>query len=117
MIKMILSILAFLAVAAAITYVIKITFNWVRNKIREKLAKRNAKKIYMTEVNRLVEQMADNCDNKMTLDELENYDVVMATINDENEVEDVDLIKNTDDELDRDVDKWLSSNREIVITN
>ena len=53
----------------------------------------------------------------MTLDELENYDVVMATINDENEVEDVDLIKNTDDELDRDVDKWLSSNREIVITN
>lgn len=107
------AILAFLAVAVAAVYVIKVTYNWIRNKIKEKLSKKNAKKVFMT----TVEHMVDECDNVKTLDDLDDYDLVMATINDENQVEDLDLIKNTDDELDETVDRLLTSKREVVIMN
>lgn len=110
---MILAILAFLAIAGAVTYVIKVTFNWLRNKIKEKLKKRNTKKVFMS----AVENLANECDNVRTLDELNNYDFVMATINDKNQVEDLDLIKDTNDKLDEEIDRLLSSKREVVITN
>lgn len=110
---MILGILALLAAGLAVMWVIKVTFNWVRNKIREKLAKKNAKKVYMATVKKL----ADECDNKMTLDDLNNYDFVMASVNDEDQVEDLDLIKNADAHLDEEVDRLLTSKREVVITN
>lgn len=109
---MLVAILAFLAAAVAVTYVIKVTFNWVRSRINEKIKKRNAKKVYLATVGKLVEE----CDNKRTLDELNNYDFVMASVNNQNQVEDLDLIKNTDDKLDEEVDRLLSSKREVVIT-
>ena len=110
---MILGILALLAAGLAVMWAIKVTFNWVRNKIREKLAKKNVKKVYMATVKKL----ADECDNKMTKDELNNYDFVMASVNDKEQVEDLDLIKNTDAHLDEEVDRLLTSKREVVITN
>lgn len=110
---MILGILALLAAGLAVMWAIKVTFNWVRNKIREKLAKKNVKKVYMATVTKL----ADECENKMTMDDLNNYDFVMASVNDKDQVEDLDLIKNTDAHLDEEVDRLLTSKREVVITN
>lgn len=109
-------ILALVALGTVVYLTVKITFDWIRNKIREKLNKKNAKKVMVSKIGRMVEE----CENEMSLEqlnELEKYDMVAATVTNSGEVEDVEFIQNTDSVLDDEVERLLKGKGQVVVTN
>lgn len=113
---MIGAILAALAIGAVVTMIVKITYNWFRGKIEEKLAKRTVKKVFAKTIDKFVE----DCENEMTLDEmktLKKADMVIASLDHNNQVEDVDIVTDENSELDREVEELLDSRGEILVTS
>ncbi len=114
-----LGILALIAIGAVIMIVVNITVNWIRKRIEEKLRKKTAKKVFMKEIG----QMVEDCENEMTLEELNSVketakdaDFVMATLDENNQVDEVELIKDQNSKLDREVEELLKSKKEILVT-
>lgn len=114
-----LGILALIAIGAVIMIVVNITVNWIRKRIKEKLQKKTAKKVFMKEIG----QMVEDCENEMTLEELNSVketakdaDFVMATLDENNQVDEVELIKDQNSKLDREVEELLKSKKEILVT-
>lgn len=112
-------ILALIAIGAVIMIVVNITVNWIRKRIEEKLRKKTAKKVFMKEIG----QMVEDCENEMTLEELNSVketakdaDFVMATLDENNQVDEVELIKDQNSKLDREVEELLKSKKEILVT-
>jgi len=103
---------------AWVIYVIVLTAKWLIDKIKEMIARKNAKKVLVSDIEILVK----NCTNKKTLDELdklvdEGYEFVAVAVDDteKNIVGDVVLIKDINDELDDEVEQMLGLERMIVI--
>lgn len=124
-----LAIIAIVGIANIAKIIIKITFNWVRNKINSILAKPKAKKVYVQDIDEMVKKDAESCKHTMSREEFNNYtskmneseindyDLVVASIDDEGQVQDIELVKNTDAKLDEEVERLLGSKREILVTN
>lgn len=108
------------ALGTAMYLVAKITFNWLRNKIMEKLAKKNVKKVWAKGVERLVEE----CENVMSAEDLKTLknavkgqDMMVLSVDKNGQLDDVELIEDENAILDEEVADWLTSKREILVTN
>lgn len=85
-------------------YAVVLTFRWLKNKIKEKLAARRARKVAVADL----EKVIDECDNTVTIGQLEEltdkgYTHLMATVDNNNKVSDVEVIQDTSDTIDEDV--------------
>ncbi|MBD5142040.1 MAG: hypothetical protein HDT22_00260 [Ruminococcus sp.] len=99
-----------------IAYVIILTVKWLRNKIKEKLAKRNVSKVATGDL----EQMIKNCENQTSVKELDNlvdagYSHVMAEVDDNGKVENVEVIKDTSNEIDQNVKQFINRTGEGMV--
>ena len=112
-----LGIGAMILAGAFVVCVIALTVKWIKNKFREKLALKNAKKAAIADIKELVE----NCDNRMSLEELdriaskEGYTHVMATVDNNGQIMgDLELIKDTSGGS-SDVQRLLGDNGMLVV--
>lgn len=119
MLGLILGIVGLIAAGCLVAYAILLTFRWLKNKIKEKLAAKNAKKVAVADLDEMIEQ----CDNTVTLDQLEElsdegYTHLMATVDDNGKVDDVEVIRDTSDSIDEEVDRFINRTGEgmVVIT-
>lgn len=119
-----LAIIAAVGIANIIHRIIKITFNWVRNKVNSFFMKRKIKKVFIQDVDEMIRKEAETCEHTMSWEEFNNYkseindyDLVVASIDDEGQVQDIELVQNTDAKLDEEVERLLGSKREILVTN
>ena len=108
-----LAIAGIIAAGALIAYAVVLTIRWVKDKIKEFIAKKNVKKVAVTKLKKLIEE----CPNQKTLDDLLNddYDTVFATVNENDEVQDVEIVKNTGYD-DPEVDRMLGEGEMVVVT-
>lgn len=118
MLALIAGIVGLVALGCLVAYVIALTIKWLRNKIKEKLQKRNVKKVAVADL----EELIDECDNSVSLSELDDlvdqgYTHMMVDVGyDGKVVGDVEVIKDTNDSIDRDVEELLNrTNQGMVI--
>ncbi len=109
MFGIIAGIIALVAVGAIVAHTIIVTFNWLKRNIKERIFAKKAKKVAVADLNKLI----DECDNKTTISDLdeianEGYTHIIASVNDNDVVEDVEIIKNTNDEIDEEVDNLIN---------
>lgn len=109
-----LAIATVIAAGALIAYAVILTIRWLKNKIKELMAKKNVKKVAALELEKLI----DECPNQRTLDDLmdEDYTHVVASVNGSGKIEDVEVIKDTGDG-DYEVDELLGDERMVVVTS
>lgn len=119
MLNLIVGIVALVAAGCLVAYSIAMTFRWLKNKVKEKLAAKNAKKVAVADLDELIE----SCDNTVTIDQLEElsdegYTHLMATVDDSGKVNDVEVIRDTSDTIDDEVDQFINRTGEgmVVIT-
>lgn len=119
MIRLIAGIVGLIAAGCLVAYAIVLTFRWLKNKIKEKLAAKNAKKVAVADLDELIE----SCDNTVTLNQLEElsdegYTHLMATVNENGKVNDVEVIRDINDTLDDEVDQFINRTGEgmVVVT-
>lgn len=122
MIGLLAGIIGLIAAGCLGAYIIVLTFRWLKNKIKEKLAAKNIKKVAVADLEILTERMA-TCENMHTLSELEEladkgYSHLMATVDDDGNVKDVEVFRDTSDTLDEEVDRFINCTGEgmVVIT-
>lgn len=104
------------AAGTLIAYVVVLTIKWLRNKIKEKLAKRNVSKVAVGDL----EHMIETCDNQVSMDELDKlvesgYSQVMAEVDDNGKVENVEVIKDTSNVIDYDVEQFINRTGEGLV--
>ena len=102
-------IVGLIALGCIVAYAIIVTFKWLKNKIKEKLAAKNAKKVAVADLNELI----DECDNKVSLKDLENltdegYTHLVATVDTDNKVSDVEVIKDKNETIDSEVESLIN---------
>lgn len=119
MIGLIAGIIGLIAVGGLIAYAIVLTFRWLKNKIKEKLAAKNVKKVAVADLNELIE----SCDNTVMLDQLnelhdEGYTNMIATVDESGKVNDVEVLQDTNDTIDEEVDRFINHTGEgmVVVT-
>ncbi len=112
-------IVGLIAAGCLVAYAVILTFRWLRNKIREKLAAKNAKKVAVADLGELIE----SCDNTVTIDQLEElsdegYTHLMATVDDNGKVDDVEVIRDMNDSIDAEVEQFINRTGEgmVVVT-
>lgn len=117
MLGLFLGIAAAVAIGALVAYAVALTFKWLRNKIQQKMAMRNVKKTAVADIEKLI----DECDNKVSMDELMNmsnkgYSHVMVSVDSNNQVVgEVEIIEDTNDDLDYEVERLLGRERMVVV--
>lgn len=118
MFRLLAGIVGLIALGCIVAYVVVLTIKWLRNKIKEKLAKRNVKKVAVADLEELIEE----CDNTVSLNELNDlvdkgYTHLMVDVGyDGKIVGDVEVIKDENDSIDRDVEELLNrTNQGMVI--
>lgn len=107
------AIAAGIALGTIVVALVKMTYRWVKNKFKEKLAKKNVNKVAMVEMKKLV----DECPNQISLSDLESVgDYCMAEIDANGEVVgDMEFVKDKNMDLDREVDALLKQERMVVV--
>ena len=118
MLTLIAGIVGLIALGCLVAYVIVLTIKWLRNKIREKLSQKNVKKVAVADL----EELINECDNTVSLSDLddlvdEGYTHLMVDVGyDGKIVGDVEVIKDKNDSIDKDVEELLSrTNQGMVI--
>lgn len=110
-------LIGLIAAGCLVAYAIVLTIKWLKNKIAEKLAKMNVKKVAVADL----EQLINECDNTVSLSELndladEGYTHLMVDVGyDGKVVGDVDIIKDENDSIDRDVAELLNRTNQGMI--
>ena len=119
MFGLIIGIVGLIAVGTLVAYAIVLTLRWLKNKIKEMLAAKNAKKVAVADLDELIE----SCDNTVTIDQLEElsdegYTHLMATVNEDGNVSDVEVIRDTSDTIDDEVNQFINRTGEgmVVVT-
>jgi hypothetical protein len=112
-----LAILGLIAAGCIVAYVVSLSVRWIVGKIREKKAMGNIKKVAVADIDTLIRE----CDNTVTLADLDTlasqgYSHVMVDIDASGKiVGDVDIIKDTNDTLDADVERLLGKKGMVVV--
>ena len=118
MFGLIAGIIGLIALGCLVAYAIVLTIKWIRNKVAEKLAKKNVKKVAVADL----EELINECKNEVSLNDLddlvdEGYTHMMVEVgHDGNVVGDVEVNKDKNDTIDKDVEELLSrTNQGMVI--
>jgi len=122
--ELILAIIGIIAagIAAGIVtaYVIIMTFNWIKDKIKKWLDEKNAKKVAVGDLEALIKEAVKNS-NQTKLDDIdkmvkEGYGYFMAAIDDEDQIlGEVEIIKDENETLDAEVKKLLGKEGLVVV--
>lgn len=109
MFGLLLGIVGLVATGCLVAYAIVLTIRWLKNKIKEKLATKNARKVAVADLDELIE----SCDNTITMDQLEElsdegYSHLVATVDNSGKVSDVEVIRNTSDNIDEEVEQFIN---------
>lgn len=119
MLGLIAGIVGLVAAGCLVAYAIILTFRWLKNKIKEKLAAKNIKKVAVADLDELIE----SCDNTVTIDQLEElsdegYTHLVAAVDDNGKVNDVEVIRDTNNTIDEEVDLFINRTGEgmVVVT-
>ncbi|MBD5103195.1 MAG: hypothetical protein HDT27_11030 [Subdoligranulum sp.] len=109
MFGIIAGIIGLVAAGCLVAYAIILTFRWLKDKIKEKLAAKNSKKVAVADLDELIE----TCDNTVTIDQLEElsdegYTHLMATVDNSGKVSDVEVIRDTNDTIDEEVEQFIN---------
>ncbi|MCI8985014.1 MAG: hypothetical protein HFI60_03545 [Lachnospiraceae bacterium] len=111
-------IVGLIAVGCLIAYAVVVTIKWLRNKISEKLAKRNVKKVAVADL----EELINECDNTVSLSALNDlvdngYTHLTAEVGYGGEVvsESVEVIKDASDSTDQDVKELINRTKQGMI--
>lgn len=109
MISIILGILGVIAAGCLVAYAVILTFKWLVNKVKEKLSQKNVKKVAVADL----EELINNCDNKMSFSDLESltkegYTHVVATVDNDGNVSEVEAIKDTSETIDQEVEELIN---------
>ncbi len=120
MIGLIAGIVALIAAGCLVAYAIVLTFRWLKNKIKKLFDQPEVNKVAVADLEELIEE----CDNEVTLKELEDlsdkgYTHVIATVNENGKVNnDVEVIRDTNDTLDDEVAQFINRTGEgmVVVT-
>ena len=114
---MVAMIFGFIALGLIALTIIALTVKWIIDKIKGKKALVYIKKVMVADIR----DLANSCDNTITLDQLDElsnkgYTHVMADFDANGEiVGDVEIIKDTNQQLDDEVDKLLGRNGMVVV--
>ena len=106
-----------LAAGFCITYLIEITFNWLRNKIRQKIAERRIKRVVVADI----ENLARKSGNRISLSELDAMTggrraEVIAGIDDYGHiVGDVEIARDLNYTMDSDVEELLGRDKMVIV--
>ena len=120
-IGLMLAIIGIIAAGVFVANANSITARWIKNKIKKKLAQKNAKKVAFGDLKALINEAVAQNDNKTKLDSLDDilnlgYSHYMATIDDGDKIlAEVELIKDENEILDADVEKMLGHKGLVVI--
>ena len=114
---LIAGIIAMVAAGCLVAYAISLTIKWLRDKIKDKLKQENVKKVAVADL----QEMIDSCENTISLGDLneladDGYTHMMAEVgNDGQIVGDIELIKDTNNSIDEDVDELLNRTNQGMI--
>ena len=117
MLTLLAGIIGLIALGCLVAYGIDLTIKWLRNKITEKLAKRNVKKVAVADLVELINE----CPNTSSLKELDDlvdkgYTHMMADVGyDGSIVGDIEVIKDESDSIDRDVKELLNRTKQGMV--
>lgn len=90
-----LGIAAVIAIGALVAYIVKITYNWFKDRIRQLAAKTNVKKVVACELETLIEK----CPNQQSLEQFlqDDSDMVFATVDNNNRISNVEIVHDSGD--------------------
>lgn len=116
MFGLILSIAAVIALGIFIAYAVIVTIKWLANKIKEKIRKKKAEKVAVG----ALQEMVNSCTNTASLDELdsivdEGYDYVIADVDKNGNISDVELVKDKSQFGDAQVDQLINKTGEGIV--
>ncbi|MCD8222965.1 MAG: hypothetical protein LUD07_12450 [Clostridiales bacterium] len=116
MFGLIVGIVGLIAAGSLVAYLVVLTFSWLKNKIKEKLAAKNVKKVAVADLDELIE----SCDNTISIDELEDlsdkgYTHLMATVDENGKVSDVEVIQDISDTIDEEVSQFVNRTGEGMV--
>ena len=119
MLGLIAGIVGLIAVGCLVAYAVILTIRWLKNKIKEKLSAKNAKKVAVADLAALI----DSCDNSVSIDQLEKLadegcTHLVATVDNDGKVSDVEAYKDQNDTIDEEVDRFINRTGEgmVVVT-
>lgn len=117
MFGIIMAMVGMVAAGALIAYTIVVTIKWLKNKVKEKLAKKNVKKVVACDLEKLINE----CENKVSMSDLEKYvddgyTNLLAEVDSNGKVTDVELVKNENLTTDEEVEKLIGEKGMVVIT-
>ena len=110
-------IVGLIALGCLVAYAVVLTIKWLKNKISEKLAKKNVKKVAVADL----EELINECDNTVSLSNLndlvdEGYTHLMADVGyDGKIVGEVEIIKDESDSIDRDVEELINRTKQGMV--
>ncbi|MDE5763731.1 MAG: hypothetical protein K2I00_02050 [Ruminococcus sp.] len=110
------------AVGKLIVHLIKLAFNWLRNKIKEKLAKKRTQKVAVSSLQDMVESAMKNSRNDLSFEEMdaiaEVADIdcthIIAEVDNNGKVSDIELIDA--ENVDSDVENLINRTGEGIVT-
>lgn len=114
---LIAGIIAMVAAGCLAAYAISLTIKWLREKITNKLKQKNVKKVAVADL----QEMIDSCENTISLGDLneladDGYTHMMADVGYDGQiVGDIELIKDTNDSIDEDIDELLNRTNQGMI--
>lgn len=118
MLGLLAGIVALIAAGCLVAYAIVLTIRWLRNKIKEKFAKRTVKKVVVADI----EELINECDNTISLSALDELvddgatHMVVEVGYDGKVAGDIEVIKDQNDSLDKDVEELINrTNQGMVI--
>lgn len=117
MLTILAGLVGLIALGCLVAYAVILTIKWLKNKIKEKLAKKNVKKVAVADL----EELINECDNTVSLsslDELvdEGYTHMMADVGYDGQiVGDVEVIKDQNDTIDREVDELINRTKQGMV--
>lgn len=93
-----------------------LTFKLLKNKIEERIGQKNAKKVAVIELKKFLE-ICDDTDIKSRFNSLadEGYTLIIASVNSSGEVEDVEIIRNKSETIDKDIDEFINRTGEGMV--
>ena len=106
-----------IAAGLGIAYLVAITFNWLRNKIRQKIAERRTKSVVVADIENLVRKS----NNRIPLSELDamtggrRAEVIVGLDEYDNIVGDVEIARDTNSTLDAEVEELLGREKIVIV--
>lgn len=111
------AIVGLIAVGCLVAYAIVLTIKWIKDKVKQKLAQKNVKKVAVADI----EQLIAECDNTVSIDALDDlteqgYSHIMVDVGyDDKIVGDISVIKDENTTLDAEVEQLLGRKGMVVV--